>query len=56
MVMPMRLGRSLERCAKIPIFGQSVRPRGCRAPFSTLSAGILFNRKITSTSENRSNP
>ena len=28
MVMPMRLGRSFERCAKIPILGQSARPRG----------------------------
>ncbi len=35
-VTPSRLGRALPRWAKIPTLGQSVRPRGWRAPVSIL--------------------
>ena len=38
-VTPMRFGRFLPRCAKMPIFGQSFRPRGWRAPL-TISSSV----------------
>ena len=37
MVLPIRFGRFLPRCAKIPTRGHAVLLRGCRAPVTILA-------------------
>jgi len=55
-VKPIRFGRFLPRWAKMPIFGQSVWPRGCRAPVSIFSSGTRSKRKMISAWEKVSRP
>ena len=55
-VTPSRFGRSLPRWAKMPTFGQSVRPRGWRAPATTALSATRSKRKTTSTCEKPSSP
>lgn len=49
MVLPIRFGRSLPRCAKIPTAGQSGLFRGCRVPVTTLDGSTWSKRNRTST-------
>src|SRR5688572_16127527 len=55
-VVPMRFGRALARWARIPTFGHSVLPRGCRAASSTSAGSTRSNTYTTSTWENRNSP
>lgn len=55
-VVPMRLGRFLARWARMPTFGQSGLPRGCRLPRVTVSGSTRSNTYSTSTWENARSP